>query len=84
LLPAAVIGGVALEVLKLLGAYAVPHLVARSSEVYGSIGVVFALLVWLLIFGRVVVYVAIIEARGWERHHGEDRRDIEVPALPGR
>jgi membrane protein len=83
-LPAAAIGAVALEVLKVLGAYAVPHLVARSSEVYGTIGVVFALLVWLLIFGRVVVYVAIIEARGWERHHGDRELEVNVPALPGR
>jgi uncharacterized BrkB/YihY/UPF0761 family membrane protein len=80
--PAALVGGVALEAMKLVGAYAVPHLVARSSEVYGTIGVVFALLVWLLLFGRVVVYVAIIETRGWERRHGEREVDVEVPALP--
>ncbi len=79
-LPAAAVGAVALEVLKLLGAYAVPRLVARSSEVYGTIGIVFALLIWLLVFSRVVVYVAIIEARGWERHHGRRELDVEVPA----
>ena len=62
IIPAAVLGGVALEGLKVLGAYVVPHLVARSSEVYGTIGVVFALLAWLLIFGRVIVFTAIIEA----------------------
>jgi membrane protein len=83
LVPAAVLGGVALEVLKVLGAYAVPHLVARSSEIYGTIGVVFALLAWLLVFGRLVVYTAIIEARLWERTHGDQRVELEVPALPG-
>jgi len=83
LIPAAVLGGVALEVLKVLGAYAVPHLVARSSEIYGTIGVVFALLAWLLVFGRLVVYTAIIEARLWERTHGDQRVELEVPALPG-
>jgi membrane protein len=83
LVPAAVLGGVALEVLKVLGAYAVPHLVARSSEIYGTIGVVFALLAWLLVFGRVVVYTAMIEARSWERTHGDQRVELEVPALPG-
>ena len=82
LVPAALLGAVALEVLKVVGAYAVPHLVARSSEVYGTIGVVFAVLVWLLVFGRVVVYVAVIETRGWERRHGDRDVDVEVPALP--
>ena len=83
LVPAAVLGGVALEVLKVLGAYVVSHLVARSSEIYGTIGVVFALLAWLLVFGRLVVYTAIIEARLWERTHGDQRVELEVPALPG-
>jgi membrane protein len=84
LIPAAVLGGVALEVLKVLGAYAVPHLVARSSEIYGTIGVVFALLAWLLVFGRVVVYVPIVEARRWEHTHGDQQVELEVPALPAR
>jgi membrane protein len=81
LIPAAVLGGVALEALKVLGAYAVPHLVVRSSEIYGTIGVVFALLAWLLVFGRVLVYVAIIEARRWEHTHGDQQVELEVPAL---
>ncbi len=58
----AIVGAVALEALKVLGAYVVPHYVASSSELYGALGVVFALLLWLLVFGRVVVYVAVIEA----------------------
>jgi membrane protein len=84
LLPAAVVGGVAFEVLKVLGAYVVPHLVARSSEVYGTIGVVFALLAWLLVFGRLVVCVAMLEAHGWERADGDEPVQVEVPVLPGR
>jgi membrane protein len=82
--PAALLGAVALEVLKVVGAYAVPHLVARSSQVYGTIGVVFALLAWLLVFGRLVVYVALVEARGDERQYGDRQVDVEVPALPRR
>jgi membrane protein len=58
----ALLAAVALEVLKVLGAYVVPRFVANSSELYGAIGVVFAILLWLLILGRVVVYVAVIEA----------------------
>ncbi len=84
LLPAAVAGGAVFEALKLVGAYVVPNLVAHSSELYGTIGIVFALLAWLLVFGRLMVYVALIEARGWDRHHGDRDLDVEVPALPGR
>jgi membrane protein len=63
LLVPALIGGVALEVLKVLGAYVVPRYVASSSELYGALGTVFALLLWLLVFGRLVVYIAVIEAK---------------------
>jgi uncharacterized BrkB/YihY/UPF0761 family membrane protein len=57
----ALIGGVALEVLRDVGATVVPALVRRSSSAYGAIGATFALLVWLLVMGRVVVWVAIYE-----------------------
>jgi membrane protein len=61
LLPAALFGAVALEILKLVGVYVVPRLVSKSSALYGTIGVVFALIAWLWFFGRVVVFVTIIE-----------------------
>ncbi len=69
----ALLAAVALEVLKVVGAYVVPHYVATSSELYGAIGIVFAILLWLLVLGRVVVYVAVIEA--W-------RAEQVQPALP--
>jgi membrane protein len=62
LLPAALFGAVALEILKVVGVYVVPRLVSKSSALYGTIGVVFALIAWLWVFGRVVVFVTIIEA----------------------
>jgi membrane protein len=67
MLPAAIVGGVCLEVLKIVGTFAIPRIVSRSSELYGTIGAVFALLVWFLVIGRVVVYVALIEHVGWLR-----------------
>ena len=63
----AALAAVALEVLKVVGAYVVPRYVAQSSELYGTIGIVFAILLWLLILGRVVVYIAVIEAWRVER-----------------
>ncbi|MCZ7529066.1 MAG: YihY/virulence factor BrkB family protein [Acidimicrobiia bacterium] len=64
------LGALALAVLKLVGTRVVPALVARSSALYGSMGVVFALLVWFLLFGRVAVYVACIQVVGWTDTHG--------------
>ena len=63
----ALLGGIALEVLKVVGAYVVPHYVETSSELYGAIGAVFAILLWLMVFGRVIVYVAVIEAGRGDR-----------------
>ena len=60
LLPAAAIGGVAFEILKIAGGIIVPRLVAKSSALYGTIGVVFALLAWLLILGRLVVTMTVL------------------------
>ncbi len=84
LVPAAVFGGVGLELLKVAGGYVVPLLVSRSSALYGTIGVVFALLAWLLVLGRLVVFVTVIEVDGWERSHGTDEVVVKVPALPDR
>ncbi len=61
MLPAAILGGVGFEILKLIGGYAVPRMVERSSTLYGTIGVVFALLVWMLVLGYLVVGVALVE-----------------------
>src|SRR5258708_4614769 len=84
LIPAAVVGAVGLELLKVAGGYVVPLLVARSSALYGPIGVVFALLAWLLVLGRLVVFVTVIEVDGWERLHGTEEVTVKVPALRDR
>ncbi len=81
MLPAAVIGGIGFEILKLVGGYAVPALVERSSTLYGTIGVVFALLVWMLVLGYLVVTVALSEKVLWDQ--GASRsRDQEPSASP--
>ena len=61
LLPGSIVGAIGLEALKIAGGYVVPLLVAKSSAVYGTIGVVFALLAWLWVLGRLVVVVTIVE-----------------------
>ena len=67
MLPAAAAGAVMLEALKVIGGIWVPRLVANASDLWGTIGSVFALIAWILFFGRVVVYVTVIEVLEAER-----------------
>jgi membrane protein len=82
LLPGAVVGAIGLEVLKFFGGIYVPRAVAASSALYGSIGVVFAILAWLFFFGRLVVYVAVVNVIRWEEDHGTVTVEIELPKHP--
>jgi membrane protein len=82
LVPGAIVGGVGLEILKFVGRFWVPHLVASSSAVYGSIGVVFAILAWLFFFGRLIVYSACLNVVLYEEKAGTLRATIEVPNTP--
>ena len=83
LVPGAVFGALGLEGLKVVGAIWVPRAVAASSALYGSIGIVFAVLAWLLVFGRLVVYAAVLNVVRWEEDNGTVSVEIEVPKLPG-
>ena len=70
-LPGATLAAVGFGVLKVLGAVFVPRLVASSTAIYGSIGIVFAILLWLLLFGRLLVYASVLNAVRM------DERDID-------
>jgi membrane protein len=83
LLPGALIGALGFEILKVAASFVVPRVVASSSELYGPVGVVFAVLGWLLVFGRLVVYAAVVEVVMWEQRHGTVQLMIEAPARPG-
>ncbi len=83
LLPGAIFAALGLEALKVFGALYVPRVVASSSALYGSIGVVFAILAWLLVFGRLAVYAAVLNVVRWEEDHGTDTVEIDLPHVPG-
>lgn len=83
LVPGAVLGAVGLQALQLVGGVWVPHLVASSSALYGSIGVVFAALAWLVVLGRLVVYAAVLNVVRWEQDHGTVTAEIELPRVAG-
>jgi membrane protein len=79
LVPGAIVGAIGLEVLKALGAFVLPKMVANSSALYGTLGVVFALLAWLLIFGRLVVYTAVVSVVFYEARRGTVTSVVDLP-----
>jgi membrane protein len=83
LMPGALLGAIGLEVLKVVGGIYVPRAVASSSALYGSIGIVFAILAWLLFFGRLIVYSATLNVVLWERGHGTVAVELRGPKIPG-
>jgi len=83
LLPGAVVAALGLEILKAVGAFYVPRAVASASALYGTLGVVFATLAWLLFFGRLVVYACVVNVVRWEEDNGTVTVEIETPKVPG-
>jgi membrane protein len=83
LLPGAVVGAIGLEILKIVGGIYVPRAVSSASALYGTLGIVFAILAWLLFFGRLVVYSAVVNVIRWEEDHGTVTLEMEVPKVKG-
>ncbi len=79
----AAVVAVGFEVLKVVGTFYVPRLVSSSSALYGSIGVVFAVLAWLMIYARLFVYGAVLNVHRWEQERGTVLVDVEVPRMEG-
>jgi uncharacterized BrkB/YihY/UPF0761 family membrane protein len=66
-----------------VGAIVVPRSVASSSALYGSLGVVFAILAWLYFFGRLLVYASTLNVVLYERDKGTVTLEVEAPRMPG-
>ena len=82
LLPGALAAGIGLEVLKAVGAFWLPRMVASSSAVYGSLGIVFAILGWLLLFSRLLLYSSVLNVILYERRNGSEHKETDVLRLP--
>ena len=67
----AVIAAVCWQALQLVGGYVVGHLLHRSSELYGTFGIVLGLLAWLYLEAEVTLYAAevdvVLARRLWPR-----------------
>jgi uncharacterized BrkB/YihY/UPF0761 family membrane protein len=57
--------------------------VASASALYGSLGTVFAILAWLALAARLVLYAAAYNVIRWEAEHGTVTVGIEVPRIGG-
>lgn len=81
--PGAIVAAIGMEVLKVVGGVYLPRTIASSSALYGSIGVVFAVLAWLLLFSRLMLYSAVFNVIRWEERAGTVETTVAVPAGPG-
>jgi uncharacterized BrkB/YihY/UPF0761 family membrane protein len=77
------VGGVGLAVLKAVGGVWVPRMVTQSSGLYGSIGVVFAVLAWMILAAKLFVYAASFNVVRYEQKHGTVTVELQVPHIEG-
>ncbi len=72
----AAVGAIGFQILALIGAIVLPRLLESFSSLYGSLGVVFALLAWIYLLSRVVTYAAMIEGTAGKRALGEQTTEV--------
>ncbi len=79
MLPAVIVTSIGLSGARFAGATVLPLIASDSSAIYGTLGVFFALLIWMLVIGYVLVAAAMVEVIIWERTHGTVDIKVVVP-----
>jgi uncharacterized BrkB/YihY/UPF0761 family membrane protein len=79
LLPGALLVGLGTWGLHVVSVYVLARRVASASELYGSMGVAAALLLWLYLLGRLIVAAAMLNATLWERGVTAGPRPSTIP-----
>lgn len=82
-LPGALLAALGFEILKGAGSLVLSQSVASSSALYGSIGVVFAVLAWLVLNARLIIYAICLNVVRYEAGAGTVTVQIEVPRVEG-
>ncbi len=82
-LAGAAVGAVLLEILKTAGTLLLPWMASRTTALYGAIGAIFTVLLWLMLFARVLLYATVVNVVRWEDRFGTTTTTIEVPVFPG-
>ncbi len=79
----AIVAGIGFGVAKLAAGLVLAGSVASNSALYGGLGVVFAVLGWLTLCGRLVIYAMAANVVLYEARRGTLTVGIEVPHLEG-
>ena len=82
-LPGSIVAAVGYMIMKLIAGVYVPRLVASSSALYGSIGVVFALLAWFVLGAKLLMYSTAYNVVRHERGYGTVTVSMQVPRIEG-
>jgi uncharacterized BrkB/YihY/UPF0761 family membrane protein len=78
LLPGAALFGIAIALIHLVSRIYLPARIEHSSALYGSLGVAGAILVWLLVFGQLVVASILVNVVSLD--HREQSRSLALAA----
>jgi uncharacterized BrkB/YihY/UPF0761 family membrane protein len=79
LIPGALVFGIGLSLMHLVSRIYLPARFEHSSALYGSLGIAAAMLVWLLLFGQLVVWSGIVSAV-WHDYRAARRDGEQDPA----
>ena len=82
LLPGSIAAPIAVAALQVFATYYLPDKVARSSSLYGSLGIAAAVLFYLYLLGNIVVGSALINAVWWDHFHGPATTSRDLAWLP--
>ncbi len=77
-LPGAVVFALGIELLRLLSTYYLPVRLERATQLYGALGMAAAVLIWLTLLARLIVFGHVLNAVLWQ--HKTDRD--HPPARP--
>ena len=72
LLPGAILLGVGLDVMHLVGTLYLPGRLDRASDTYGTLGTAIVLLLWLYLFGRLMIAGGVLNATMRDLRERED------------
>ena len=82
LLPGSIAAPLAITGLQVFANYYLPDKVARSSSLYGSLGVAVTVLFYLYLLGNIIVGSALVNAVWWDHFHGPATSARELAKLP--
>jgi membrane protein len=78
LAPGALLFAVGTEILHIVTVIWFPHHVQSKSEVYGTIGIAVALLLWAWLLGRIITLAAVLNAALWARFGFDSPHSIRI------